>query len=879
MNDIYYNHSRDTGFKKLAKYIMIPQIDDSITDPYLDILSNRSVVIRTKDKIVEPKLPNYLQNLLIGLLRNPIDSKLYRIMLYTRKKQLWCRFYINMEQLHQICLRGGLAPEILSIMIRDHRNPKVSLKKGCHSDIPIYDNTPPLITYNKYFNITPYDYQHNNIYWMQSIEQAITRQEHYLEYVITADLLSFDFNGETYYMDLNTTILYDSDTIWMGERRKQFKMYGGVLCDKVGLGKTLSMTGLILSDKYTTDVAASVSVPVPVPVTPKLKPKPKITGIVKIKAKIRPKIKLNPTPVKVKAKAKAPEQDLSKSKTTLVLCPRRLVAQWIMEIQKYTDCLRVVEMSTLTHVKKYTYQDLHSIDVVVASFSLFDNKNYLAQEYFRFNRVQWRRVIIDEGHEVLLHRKKKSATDTRISTSIFSISSDFRWVCSGTPLPKVEESMQAILSYINKLDHNELSPILDNITEDDYKKLMELLFHCNTRESIKTQLTIPKHRDHVEFLDFTKTERAIYDSIPDYDSVRKLQVCTNLSVSDTDNKIMGNNVLNLQQVTKTMGVYYMQNCDRLDKLIAENTIKIKDMEDRRDRETKRAEEQIKIMKQAGVNKDDLNEARDELNRRKTNTNNRIHTLSEQTQKARFDLIEYRTQLQLFKALDIDEITKGTCPIFGTPLKGKVAISPTGFYYSKEGVDIMFFGGRKTARCPCTRQQIELNALTFVDTEATDNKEEIDLERSKWGSKMARVINKLRELFQDDPDAKIIIFSQWKKMLALMAKALKDSNINHVFCQGNVHMMSKSIRLFKTDPKTRVILLSSESCNSGSNLTEASHVFLIDAINGDLENARAAETQAIARTCRMGQTREVQVYRFIIRNTIEEKYYNAITKAQ
>ena len=99
----------------------------------------------------------------------------------------------------------------------------------------------------------------------------------------------------------------------------------------------------------------------------------------------------------------------------------------------------------------------------------------------------------------------------------------------------------------------------------------------------------------------------------------------------------------------------------------------------------------------------------------------------------------------------------------------------------------------------------------------ENEDEIDLERSKWGTKMAYIINTMRKIFTKDSEAKIIIFSQWTKMLLLMSKALKDCNVNHVFCKGNVHMMSKSINLFKTDTNTRVILLSSETCNSGSDL--------------------------------------------------------------
>ena len=113
------------------------------------------------------------------------------------------------------------------------------------------------------------------------------------------------------------------------------------------------------------------------------------------------------------------------------------------------------------------------------------------------------------------------------------------------------------------------------------------------------------------------------------------------------------------------------------------------------------------------------------------------------------------------------------------------------------------------------------------------------------------------------------------MLILMGHALKDNKINYVFCRGNVHMMKKSIRQFKLDESYKVMLLSSESCNSGTNLTEASHVFLLDSVGADVEQTKAVEEQAIARAKRLGQKRNVHVYRFVMKDTVEEKYYEAM----
>lgn len=140
--------------------------------------------------------------------------------------------------------------------------------------------------------------------------------------------------------------------------------------------------------------------------------------------------------------------------------------------------------------------------------------------------------------------------------------------------------------------------------------------------------------------------------------------------------------------------------------------------------------------------------------------------------------------------------------------------------------------------------------------------------------MAHLIKVIHKVIAEDSDHRIILFSQWQKMLDLVGLVLKEANVPHVFCRGNVHMMSKSIRSFKTDASIKVILLSSESCSSGSNLTEASHIILLDTINTSSENARAIENQAIARSSRLGQKRNVVVKRFIIKDTIEEQYYKS-----
>jgi SNF2 family DNA or RNA helicase len=139
---------------------------------------------------------------------------------------------------------------------------------------------------------------------------------------------------------------------------------------------------------------------------------------------------------------------------------------------------------------------------------------------------------------------------------------------------------------------------------------------------------------------------------------------------------------------------------------------------------------------------------------------------------------------------------------------------------------------------------------------------------KVGTKLANLIYFLKK-----NNKHCIIFSQWDDLLHKVGDILNEYGIKNVFCRGNVWQRDKAIREFNSDDKIRVIMLSSESAASGTNLTKAEMVILLDPVYGTYEYRRNTEWQAIGRAYRTGQTKEVTVVRFIVRNTVEEEIYN------
>ena len=95
--------------------------------------------------------------------------------------------------------------------------------------------------------------------------------------------------------------------------------------------------------------------------------------------------------------------------------------------------------------------------------------------------------------------------------------------------------------------------------------------------------------------------------------------------------------------------------------------------------------------------------------------------------------------------------------------------------------------------------------------------------NKYGSKMTYLIEYLQEILVNQEN-RVIIFSQYDSMLKSTGETLDEYKIKNVFCKGNVNTVSKRINMFKTDKSIRVIMLSSEKSNSGSNLTEATILF-------------------------------------------------------
>ncbi|WP_346927280.1 SNF2-related protein [uncultured Arthrobacter sp.] len=130
------------------------------------------------------------------------------------------------------------------------------------------------------------------------------------------------------------------------------------------------------------------------------------------------------------------------------------------------------------------------------------------------------------------------------------------------------------------------------------------------------------------------------------------------------------------------------------------------------------------------------------------------------------------------------------------------------------------------------------------------------------SKLDALLEQLGDIVAEGHRA--LIFSQFTGFLGKAAARLDAEGIPYAYLDGKTRRRAEVIERFKSG-NAPVFFISLKAGGFGLNLTEADYVFLLDPWWNP-----AAEAQAVDRTHRIGQTRNVMVYRMVARNTIEEK---------
>ncbi|MBN8824859.1 MULTISPECIES: DEAD/DEAH box helicase [unclassified Spirosoma] len=160
------------------------------------------------------------------------------------------------------------------------------------------------------------------------------------------------------------------------------------------------------------------------------------------------------------------------------------------------------------------------------------------------------------------------------------------------------------------------------------------------------------------------------------------------------------------------------------------------------------------------------------------------------------------------------------------------------------------------------QMVVLQGLTKL-RQIANHPRMVDAEYEGDSGKLDDVIMRLESAMTENH--KVLVFSQFIKHLNVVQHYLKEKRIKYAYLDGSTTDRQSQVALFQTDDSVKLFLISLKAGGLGHNLTAADYVFILDPWWNP-----AIEAQAVDRAHRIGQQKTVFTYKFIAKNTVEEK---------
>lgn len=674
------------------------------------------------------------------------------------------------------------------------------------------------------FKINLYDYQQRTLAKMLQIEK--NQIEFTVNYTFPINFKEID-------------ILFDPVSNLRSEKELKFKIKttGGVLSDEMGLGKTISSIALIASH--------------PAPTVIPLTKKSHISNINKIN-----------------------------SRATVVFCPSHLTKQWETEIKRCNPNFKIKTILTKNDYNGLIFDTFINSDIIITShqfimnFKFYPTLHYQTctpsnfNFYHRNNTIKlylndkitnigfptinelndpifeffnFHRIILDEGHEIFGELLGTASLGKYMSQWVSNIDANYYWYVSGTPFVNYT-GVQNCARFINlkledsernlEFDYSQNSGYYDGCTlmnfmnkEYIWNNIINKICIRHRKQDVENQIQIPGYEERLIWLKFTDLERQLYDTKKNKVTDKILQqLCCHPLIVESSKKIFGDVEVDLTVMQDKLIEYHKSNYENY---------KIK------------------------LNKLDF-------------TRQEYHMLKK-TYETQMSESKYLFTI-LEKMKQPEAIDQENCSICMDCLD-KPTLTACGHLFCYQCLKLCLSHKK---RCPMCKADLTGKDLLVMNLKKDVLNEETNPLIQKYGSKLGKLVSIIRHLVSQE-ESRVIIFSQWDDMLSLVGKTLAENEIENCFVKGNVWSRNSAIRKFKagkdndgTDNK--VIMLSLKNAASGTNLTEATHIFFVEPINASKEETRAIECQAIARACRVGQKQKIMLMRILIENSIEEDIY-------
>lgn len=594
-------------------------------------------------------------------------------------------------------------------------------------------------------------------------------------------------------------------------------MKGGLLSDEMGLGKTISTLSLILSapddSKYLLNKASQVE---------------------------KDSLALKKKPYA--------------AKTTLIVVPMSLLAQWSSEFEKanassqlYSEVYyggNVSSLKTLlTRTKSPPTVVLTTYGIVQNEWSKINKGNFTSQNEGSSGlfSIDFHRIVIDEGHTI---RNRMTAT----SKAVMQLASNCRWVLTGTPIINRLDDLFSLVKFLRLEPWSQIGYwkmfISDPFEKKNFKQAFDVVNAIlgpvslrRTKQmrdaSGKKLVELPPKEILVEKLPFSTEQEKVYKYFLDR---AESSVKSGLAQGDLLKKYSTIlvHILRLRQIC----------CDAA--LLGTRDENDEDLSNQKFSET------VDVADIVG-----------------NSNNNPPKTVLDLKLVLEGVREKYPTQ-ESFKNLECSICT--TEPI---NLQSIIFIGCGHCFCGPCLEEFMDFQRQKKLelKCPNCRKEFDPQRLLTLDLADETEPLLVPYNQNSKPAKIQSLVKHLRQLQDTSPGEQVVVFSQFSSYLDILERELSETfsgDVAQIFkFDGRLNLKERSgvLQEFSSRNfnKQKILLLSLKAGGVGLNLTCASYAFMMDPWWSP-----SMEDQAIDRIHRIGQTNNVKVTRFIMENSIEEK---------
>ena len=423
--------------------------------------------------------------------------------------------------------------------------------------------------------------------------------------------------------------------------------------------------------------------------------------------------------------------------------------------------------------------------------------------------VHWRRIVLDEGHQI----RNPNTKSALAATSILATS---RWVLTGTPIVNNLKDLYSLVKFIGMSGGLERLEVFNSVLIRPLKAgaqdatlllqaLMGTLCLRRRKEMKFIDLRLPELSEYVHRIKFLPQEKEKYDALQ-AEAKGLLQTYQNRAGQGNGKKAQEayrhllEILLRLRQV-----------CNHW-KLCGERVTSLMSL----------LEEQ------------------------------KVVDLTPENRKALQDMLQ----------LSIE--SREDCPVCLEGLHGhNPVITHCAHIFGSDCITRVIETQHK---CPMCRA--ELKDDTCLVQPAVEFGESADqaIDFDTNSSKIEALLSILKASHKK-PGTKTILFSQWTSFLDIVEKQLGEHGYKYTRIDGKLPAARRddALKALDSDPNCTIMLASLGVCAVGLNLVAANQVILMDSWW-----APAIEDQAIDRVHRLGQKKETTVFRLVMEDSIEER---------